>query len=106
MTLFFYFDPAIKIWLNSLGISLVIGIALMLSVSKSKEAPTDYWQTFRLFMMPFCVSSFSSLIKDQGYILILPPKVEEQAVSVGACVLFIALIYSIKYFKKFNVGKE
>ena len=65
VTLAFYFEPNPGLWLNSLGISLVIGIALQLSVQRTKGDP---WQTVRLFMMPFCVSSFSSLIKNQGFI--------------------------------------
>jgi hypothetical protein len=88
----FYFDPNLSIWLNSLGISVVIGIALVLSVSKPEEQPTDPWQTFRLFLMPFCVSSFSSLIKGRGYCLILPPEPIQQLSHVGFCLLFIAMI--------------
>ena len=32
----FHFDPSVKIWINSVGISAVIGTGLMLSVSSSK----------------------------------------------------------------------
>ena len=42
---------------------------------------SNRWQTFRLFLMPFCVSSFSALIKGQGYILILPSRPLELCVS-------------------------
>ena len=69
----FYFEPTLKIWINAIGISVVIGTALVLSVSAS-DSKVDYWQTFRLYLMPFCVSSFSSLIKDQGFIVIISPK--------------------------------
>lgn len=64
--------PVTTIWLNSVGISFVIDIALMLSVNGS-SARADPWQTFRLFLMPFCVSSFAALIKDRGFVLIFPP---------------------------------
>jgi len=97
VTVFFYFDPAIRIWLNSLGISVVIGIALMLSVSRQGSAKSDPWQTFRLFLMPFCVSSFSSLIKGQGFIFIIPPRPVEQMTAVGVCLGFVALVGLIKY---------
>lgn len=97
VTVYFYFDPAIRIWLNSLGISVVIGIALMLSVSRQGAAKPDPWQTFRLFLMPFCVSSFSSLIKGQGFIFIIPPRPVEQLTAVGACLAFIAVVCVIKY---------
>lgn len=95
-TVFFYFDPHIHIWLNSAGISAVIGLALMLSVATPAGARQDHWQTFRLFAMPFCVSSFSSLIKDQGFILIVPPRAHEQFVAVTACVVFVLLVLAIK----------
>ena len=98
VTLYFYFDPSPRLWLNSLGICVLIGIALMLSVSRPSGVKTDYWVVFRLFMMPFCVSSFSSLIKGQGFIFVVPPKPVEQITSVAVCVLFVALVYVIKYF--------
>lgn len=72
---FFYFDPSPRIRVTSLGISGVIGIALMLSVSSpSGRSKPDFWQIFRLFLMPFYVSSFSSLVKNNGFILIFSPR--------------------------------
>lgn len=96
VTVCYYFDSSLGIWLNSVGLSVVIGIALMLSVSNSNIQKKDHWQTFRLFMMPFCVSSFASLIKDQGFILILPPKPNEQISSIGACIIFLLFVYCVK----------
>ena len=56
---FFHFDPAPRLWITSLGISAVIGVGLLLSVSAPGAAVTrDRWQIARLFLMPFCVSSF------------------------------------------------
>ena len=96
VTLYYYFDSSLGIWLNSIGISIVIGIALMLSVTNSNSQQKDHWQTFRLFMMPFCVSSFSSLIKGQGFILIVPPKSIDQITSVGSCIIFLILVFWVK----------
>jgi len=75
----FHFDPSIKIWINSIGISAVIGTGLMLSVSSSK-GERDRWQAFRLYLMPFCVSSFSALIKEQGFIVFISPNIKETIV--------------------------
>jgi hypothetical protein len=94
----FHFDPSVKIWINSIGISAVIGTGLMLSVSSSK-GERDRWQAFRLYLMPFCVSSFSALIKEQGFILFISPNIKETIVSVSCCVLFILLILVVKRFK-------
>jgi hypothetical protein len=87
----FYFDPSPRIWLNALGISAVIGIGLNLSVARPAGTRVDFWQTFRLFMMPFAVSSFSSLIKGQGFLLIFPPDLQELLVSAGLCAAFVLL---------------
>ena len=38
--------------------------------------------------MPFCVSSFASLIKGRGYILVVPPSAREQFACVGSCLVF------------------
>lgn len=83
----YYFDPTPELWLNAAGISLVIGIALNLSVDAS---PRRYcWQTFRLFLTPFCVSSFASLIKDRGFFLIIPPDRQATLTGVILCTAFL-----------------
>jgi len=104
VTVAFHFDPSPQIWLNSVGISAVIGIALMLSVARG-PAP-DRWQTFRLFAMPFCVSSFSSLIKGQGFVLIIPPRAVELAAAVLACACFIALVGFVKWRQRAVPGRR
>lgn len=94
--LFFYFDPSINIWINSLGISFVIGFALLLSVSESSNWRENKWQTVRLFLMPFCVSSFSSLIKGQDFMFIFPTNFFQLSVAVSTCLLFVTLTYILK----------
>lgn len=91
-----YFDPSPGIWLNALGISGVIGVALWLSVRPPTGGTVDRWQVFRLFFTPFCVSSFSSLIKGQGFFLIFPPSASEVAVASAACLVFIAVVVLLK----------
>lgn len=87
----FYFDPSPRIWLNAMGISAVIGIGLNLSVARAAGTRVDFWQTFRLFMMPFGVSSFSSLIKGQGFMLVFPPQLNESLTAAGLCLGFVLL---------------
>jgi hypothetical protein len=93
---FHHFDSSPSIWLNSVGISAVIGVALILSVGGFKAATRDCWQTFRLFAMPFCVSSFSSLIKGKGFILVFPPSVSELATAVGLCMAFALIVIGLR----------
>jgi hypothetical protein len=83
-TVFHHFDATPAIWLNALGIGGIIGVALYLSVN-NPASPPDRWTTLRLFLMPFCVSSFSQLIKGKGFLLVFPPSLRELVVSLGAC---------------------
>jgi hypothetical protein len=91
-----HFDPAPAIWLNALGISVIIGIALYLSVQGPGKPPPDRWTTLRLFIMPFCVSSFSQLIKGRGFVLVFPPTAREIALSLAACALFVGTVLVLK----------
>lgn len=97
VTVYFHFDPNPKIWINALGISVVIGIALMLSVSNGQSPLANPWQTFRLFWMPFAVSSFSSLIKGQGYTVIFSPHLREVLIALAACLLFTLCVAALKW---------
>jgi len=95
-TVIHHFDPAPAIWLNALGISAIIGVALYLSVREPGKPPPDRWTTLRLFLMPFCVSSFSQLIKGQGFVLVFPPDIHEIAISLVACAAFVTLVLFMK----------
>ena len=95
-TVIHHFDATPAIWLNALGISAIIGVALYLSVREPGKPPPDRWTTLRLFLMPFCVSSFSQLIKGRGFVLIIPPDWHELAVSVAACALFVAFVVVLR----------
>lgn len=95
-TVIHHFDPAPAIWLNALGISFIIGIALYLSVREPGRAPPDRWTVVRLFLMPFCVSSFSQLIKGRGFVLVFPPDVHEIAISLVACAVFVIAVLIVK----------
>jgi hypothetical protein len=95
-TVFNHFDATPGIWLNALGISAIIGFALYLSVREPGKAAPDRWTVLRLFLMPFCVSSFSQLIKGKGFVLVFPPSAKENLVALAACGAFLAVISLIK----------
>lgn len=95
-TLWHHWDPTLRIWINSLGISLIIGFGLKLSVAPAGKTRADRWQTLRLFLMPFCVSSFASLIKDRNFIFIFPSAANELLMSIAACALFVLVVAGIK----------
>lgn len=91
-----HFDPSWRLWMNSLGISLLIGTALVLSVGAASLRLAGKWTVFRLYLMPFCVSSFASLIKGQGFLLVLPPTGAERWQSFGVCLAFLTLVGMVK----------
>lgn len=94
----FRFDPSPRLWLTSLGLAAIIGAALILSTRTAKEPmrPLDRWVTFRLFLMPFCVSSFAALVKDAGYVLVFPPSLAENATGIGAIAVFVLVVATAK----------
>ncbi|MDB6021119.1 MAG: hypothetical protein JWQ04_976 [Pedosphaera sp.] len=93
-----YFDASARLWLTSLGLSLIIGLALFISTAKSgtNQVKLDRWQVFRLFLMPFCVSSFSALVKGKGFVLIFSPRPVEIAIAAGLCASLCATTLLLK----------
>src|SRR5258708_36109818 len=93
-----YFDPSPRLWLTSLGLSLIIGFALYVSTTAAGEnkVKLERWQVIRLFMMPFCVSSFSALVKGKGFFLIFSPNTEEILIAVGLCAMLCGTVAVLK----------
>jgi hypothetical protein len=103
-TVIHHFDATPAIWLNALGISAIIGIALCLSVLEPGKARPDRWTTMRLFLMPFCVSSFSQLIKGKGFVLVFPPSLHENLISLAACAVFVLLVCIVRRLGRTGPG--
>ncbi len=93
-----HFDPRPRLWLTSLGLSAIIGTALLISTRSSSNGTTslDRWQIFRLYLMPWCVSSFSALVKDAGFFLIFPPSLKENLIGAGLIVCFVLSVRLLK----------
>ena len=93
-----HFDPSPRLWLTSLGISAIIGVALLISTTSSSNGRTelDRWQIVRLFLMPFGVSSFAALVKDEGYVLVFPPSPWLNAVGFFLIGTFVVLVLGLR----------
>lgn len=102
VTVYYRFDPSPALWINSIGISMIIGAGLILSVAAPAGQKADRWQIFRLFLMPFCVSSFAALIKGHGYIFVFPVVPVELLASVSACAIFVLCVFLLRK----TVGKS
>lgn len=92
-----YFDPRPALWITSLGLSAIIGFALLLSTRAALgSARLERWGVVRLFLMPFCVSSFAALIKDRGFFLIFSPRLDENAAALALCAAFCGLAFLLR----------
>ncbi len=92
-----YFEPSLKLWASSIGISFIIGFALILSTSQ-QGSQQDIWIKIRLFLFPFCVSSYSATIKDYNFILLFPTNLLHLSISIANILLFLIPIWCIKRF--------
>jgi hypothetical protein len=93
-----YFDRSPRLWLTSLGLSVIIGLALVINATASgtSRLRLEPWPTFRFFVIPFCVSSFAALVKGQGFVLILSPRWEETGAALGLCAFLGAAVLVAK----------
>jgi hypothetical protein len=88
-----YWDPSPQLWLTSLGISAIVGFALMVNALRAmgRGSRLPFWPAFRLFAMPFCVSSFAALVKGRGFFLVFSPDPWEVGGAAGLCALLWAV---------------
>ncbi len=96
-----YFEASLKLWASSLGISFIIGFALILSTNQH-GVKQDIWVKIRLFLFPFCVSSYSATIKDYDFILLFPSNLFHLSISIVNCLLLLVLIWCVKRFYQNN----
>jgi len=93
-----YFDNSAILWLNSFGLAIVVGFALFLSTGPAtlERFRLRFWESIRLFMCPFLVSSFSALVKGQGFILLLSPRLEENLLASSFCLVFLLAVKGLQ----------
>ncbi len=101
-----YFEPSLKLWLTSLGLSLFVGTALCVNAASGAggKASLGRWQAFRFYLIPFCVSSFSSLVKDRGFILIFSPRLSDELTTLAIYAALGLMILAVKKSKKANAA--
>jgi hypothetical protein len=98
-----YFDPSPSLWLTALGISAIMGVALFLALTPPGARP-DRWHVMRLFLIPFCVASFSALVKDRGFILVFSPSIAENALALSLCAAFLIACLLARRFGRRNTA--
>ena len=103
-----YFDPNPWLWLTSLGVSVIIGVALFINTtaSGSSRIRLEAWPMFRLFLTPFCVSSFAALVKGQGFIVIFSPRLWETLAGLGGCAVLAVAVMAARRIRRAAVEVE
>jgi hypothetical protein len=93
-----YFDARPRLWITSVGLAFIIGTALLISTRSASTGTTrlERWQIFRLYLMPFCVSSFAALVKDAGFVLVFPPSLRENLIGAELIAGFVLLVLALK----------
>jgi hypothetical protein len=93
-----YFEPDVSMWTTSLGMSAIIGTGLYLSTAHAGLVRTSLprWTVARLYMMPFCVSSFAALVKGRGFLLVFHPNWAGNAWPLLACSLLGAVSFAAR----------
>ena len=90
--LVFYSDGDPSLWINSIGVCVVTGTALVLSALPPVGlAAMDKWQSARLYRMPPALSSVAAPIRAEGFFVIFSPSTPGNAVALTACIVFAAL---------------
>ena len=89
-----YFDPSPRLWLTSVGLAGIIGVALFTNVARSGRVRValEFWPTVRLFVTPLSVSSFAALGKDRGFVLVFSPRWEVVAWGLTLCAAFLGAV--------------
>ena len=93
-----HFDPSPMLWVNSVGMSVVVGTALYAGIGRGGQTPSrsvalSRWQVFRLYFTPFCVSSYVALTNGLGFVLVFPSDVTEALQVLAPClVLLVAAV--------------
>lgn len=96
-----YFDPSPALWISSVGIAVMIGYALTLA-ARSGDRALDPWVVFRLYLFPFCVSSYSALIKGKGFFLLFPPRPGDLVAGAMACLTVLLTVGLARLHPRFR----
>lgn len=95
----YYFRPENHLWVTSLGIGIIVGYALMLCTGpvSAQRFRERFWESMRLFICPFLVSSFSALVAGNDFVLVFSSRWGENAIALGAIAAFLLLVRALNF---------
>ena len=84
-----YFDPSPALWPSSLGISLIIGTALLINASTSRQSvkTIEFRPAFRVFSHAILRFRFFGVIKGRSFYLIFSPQINDRLVASALCAM-------------------
>lgn len=89
-------------WVNAAGIALVVG--LMLTANAIPAGGTwrqlDRWSLRRFFLIPFCVSSFSVVMRDTGLVVIFPRNLADNLIASAAVGVFLLAVAAARWRRR------
>lgn len=81
------------IYVRALGVCLLVGVALCANATLGGNVRLGPLQTLRFFLIPFCVSSYSSVASKNGFLFIFSPRLQENlAAAVPSALLIFAWV--------------
>lgn len=81
------------IWLGAAGVAGVVGVILAANAIPPGGTwrALGFWPAARFFLIPFCVSSFSAVMREVGFVVIFPRNVADNLAAGGAVAAFLLL---------------
>lgn len=77
---------SLEAWANAAGIAAVVGAILLANAYHAGASPRAlrFWPTARFFLIPFCVSSFSTTMRSSGLVLVFSRDMTDNFWGAGA----------------------
>jgi xanthine/uracil permease len=90
----YYFTPDLRLWITSVGIGTIVGFALMLCTGPItlERFRHRFWESLRLFICPFLVSSFSATVAGNGFLMVFSPDWHENTAATLCIIAFLLLV--------------
>jgi hypothetical protein len=87
-------EASASTWATAIGIAVIVGVLLAVNAIpiRGSMRSLDRWTIFRFFLIPFCVSSLSAIVKGRDFFLIFPLNTLDNTIGIGACVAFFAAV--------------
>lgn len=84
-------DP--RVWLGAAGIASVVGVMLAANAIPAGGSwrGLGFWPALRFFLIPFCVASFSSVMREVGLVVVFPRNLPDNLWAGGAVTAFLLL---------------